>query len=89
MGNNLYGIENILEENPNDDNILDIITKLRFPNITISNKVTIQDYRTRLSEKLSKEPTRIEIKEPNSRQTINIFPSVTKRVDSEVFRYCA
>ncbi|MBX9809920.1 transglycosylase domain-containing protein, partial [Candidatus Gracilibacteria bacterium] len=88
MGNNLYGIENVLEENPNDDNILDIITKLRYPNITISNKVTIQDYRTRLSEKLSKKPTRIEIKEPSSKKTINIFPSITKRVDTEVFRYC-
>jgi hypothetical protein len=89
MGNNVYGIENILEENPNDDNILDIITKLRFPNITTSNKGIIQDYRTRLSEKLSKKPTRIEIKEPNSRQTINIFPSITKRVDSEASLYCA
>lgn len=52
MGNGLYGIENMIEEKLNDDTILDIITKLKFPNISDSNKSSVIVYRDRVSEKI-------------------------------------
>ncbi len=54
MGKGLYGIATIIGSESDDDTILDIITRLRFPNISDSNKDIVLGYRTRVSEKIGK-----------------------------------
>jgi Transglycosylase len=54
MGNGLYGIQAVIGNNPDDDTILDIITKLKYPNISESNRDTVLAYRARISEKIGR-----------------------------------
>lgn len=54
MGNGLYGIVTMIGENPDDDTILDTITRLKYPNISESNRDTVLAYRARISEKIGK-----------------------------------
>ncbi len=54
MGNGVYGIETIIGSNPDDDTILDIIARLKFPNISESNRDTVLAYRARISDRIGK-----------------------------------
>lgn len=54
MGNGLYGIAAVMSDNPDDDTILDIITRLKYPNISESNRDAVLAYRTRVSERIGK-----------------------------------
>ena len=54
MGNRLYGIAAVMGDNPDDDTILDTITRLKYPNISESNRDAVIAYRTRVSERIGK-----------------------------------
>lgn len=88
MGNGLYGISTVSDEHPNEDTILDVITRLKFPNITNSNSGTVIEYRARISEKLNIRTTETRLFETKKRNQINIFPIITSRVDREISLYC-
>lgn len=88
MGNGLYGVSTIIEDDPDNDTILDIITRLKFPNITASNSGIVIDYRNRMSQNLSIEATHTRIFDITKRTSINAYPILTNRVDREVSLYC-
>ena len=54
MGNGLYGIATVIDNNPDDAMILDTITRLKYPNISGSNRDAVLAYRARISEKIRK-----------------------------------
>lgn len=89
MGNNQYGIKNLLARDLTDDTILDIITRLRYPNITEKNRNNAESYRQRLSTRLDKKPTTHTIEDNNTRKNINIFPIITSRIEKEIQKYCS
>lgn len=88
MGNGLYGIATIIGANPDDSTILDIIARLRYPNISESNRDTVLAYRARVAEKIGKKSTNIQLEDKKPRTSIDLFPLITQRVDKEVSRYC-
>lgn len=89
MGNGLYGIQNILEKELNNDVILDIITKIKYPNISDSNRSAVIEYRNRVSEKIGKKWEQTHLFEEKRRKSTNIFPIVTNRVDKEIYLFCS
>ena len=88
MGNGLYGIVTMIGENPDDDTILDTITRLKYPNISESNRDTVLAYRARISEKIGKKWSQTHLGEKIQKPWIDIFPMITNRVDGEVWKYC-
>jgi Transglycosylase len=54
MGNGLYGIQAVIGNNPDDDTTLDIITRLKYPNISESNRDAVLAYRSRVSDRIGK-----------------------------------
>lgn len=88
MGNGLYGIGNMIGKTADDDTILDIITKLKYPNISDSNRPAIIEYRNRVSEKIGKKGEQTHLFEDKRRISINIFPIITNRVDKEISLFC-
>ena len=54
MGNGLYGIQAVIGSNPDDDTILDTIVRLKYPNISQSNRDTVLAYRARISDRIGK-----------------------------------
>jgi membrane carboxypeptidase/penicillin-binding protein len=54
MGNGLYGIQAMIGVTPDDDTVLDTITRLKYPNITESNRDTVLAYRVRISDRIDK-----------------------------------
>lgn len=89
MGNNQYGIKNLLGDTITDDTILDIITRLRYPNITDKNRSTAESYRLRLGQRLNKKPITHTIANNNTRNTINTFPFITARIEKEIQKHCS
>lgn len=71
-----------------NDMILDIITRLKFPNINGSNRENVLAYRARISERLSKTSEANTLENTIEKQSINEFPIVTRRVIQEVSLYC-
>ena len=88
MGNGQYGIETYAVWKNDTDTILDVITKLKFPNITNSNSGTVLDYRNIVSEKIGKKWTKTNLFETKKRKQINQFSILTNRVDQEISLYC-
>jgi penicillin-binding protein 1C len=88
MGNGTYGIETVMGENPDNGTILDTITRLKFPNITISNSGTVMEYRTKISNKLGIAATNTHLFESKKRNSTNTYPILTSRADREVSLYC-
>ena len=89
MGNGVYGIETIIGSNPDDDTILDIIARLKFPNISESNRDTVLAYRARISDRIGKKWTQTRLEQKMKKPYIDTFPILTTRVDSELYRYCS
>ncbi len=89
MWNWLYGINTISAGSDSDnDTILDVITRLKFPNVTEKNRSAVAEYRKFVSSKLNIIPTR-EIKETITKKSaIDLFPLVTERIDNEISNYC-
>ena len=54
MGYGLYGIQAVIESNPDDDTILDTIVRLKYPNISQSNRDTVLAYRARITDRIGK-----------------------------------
>lgn len=88
MGNGLYGINTVIEENPDNDTILDTITRLKFPNITQSNSGSVMEYRSRINNRLNISSASTHLFESKKRSSINLYPIITSRVDREVSLYC-
>lgn len=88
MGNGLYGIETVTGDSPDNDIILDTITRFKFPNITASNSDNVLLYRTTISNKLDLTSSRTRLFESKKRNSINLYPIITTRVDREVSLYC-
>ncbi len=88
MWNGLYGIETVIWENPDNNTVLDTITRLKFPNITENNSGSILEYRTRLQSKLNITWTGNQLFEIAKRNSINTYPLITSRVDTEIALYC-
>jgi hypothetical protein len=68
--------------------MLDTITRLKFPNITASNSGNVLLYRTTITNKLDLRSTGTRLFESKKRNSINIYPMITNRVDREVYLYC-
>ncbi|NRH21080.1 hypothetical protein HOO68_03485 [Candidatus Gracilibacteria bacterium] len=88
MGNGQYGIETYAHGKNDTDTVLDIITKIKYPNITDSNSGTVLDYRNIVSEKIGKKGTKTNLFETKKRKQINQFSILTNRVDQEISLYC-
>ena len=89
MGNGLYGIEAVIGSNPDDDTILDTIVRLKYPNISESNRDTVLAYRARISDRIGKKWTQTHLEQKMKKPYIDTFPILTTRVDSELYRYCS
>jgi penicillin-binding protein 1C len=89
MWNWLYGISTMqLGSKTDGDAILDIVTRLKFPNITEKNRSAVDEYRKFVSSKLNIIPTR-DIRETTTKNPqIDLFPLVTERIDTEISNYC-
>lgn len=88
MGNGLYGIENIIEKEWDNDIILDVITKIKYPNISDTNRSDVLSYRNRVSEKIGKKWENTHLFEEKIRISTNIFPIITNRIDKEIRLFC-
>ena len=88
MGNGLYGVETVLGSNPDDDTTLDIITRLKYPNISESNRDTVLAYRARISDRIGKKWTQTHLEQKIKKPSIDTYPILTSRVDSEISKYC-
>ncbi len=89
MGNGLYGIATVIGNNPDEDTILDTITRLKYPNIWESNEGAVLAYRTRVTEKIGKKWTQTHLRIKVQKPWIDIFPMITNRVDNEIKLYCS
>ncbi len=88
MGNGLYGIATMIEDHPDNDTILDIITRLKYPNISESNRDAVLAYRSRVSDRIGKKWEITHLEEKSRKPSIDIFPMITNRVDNEISSYC-
>ena len=89
MGNGLYGIATVIGAHPDDDSTLDIITRLKYPNISESNRDTVLAYRARISDRIGKKWNQTHLEQKIQKPSIDTYPIVTNRVDSEVSIYCS
>ncbi|MBC7498577.1 transglycosylase domain-containing protein [Candidatus Gracilibacteria bacterium] len=89
MGNGLYGIATVIEDHPDNDTILDIITRLKYPNISQSNREVVLAYRSRVSDRIGKKGEITHLEEKSRKPSIDIFPMITNRVDNEISSYCS
>ncbi len=88
MWNGLYGIETVIGDNSDTDIILDTITRLKFPNITTTNSGNVLTYRTMIENRLNIKWTGTHLFESKKRNSINLYPIITNRVDREASLYC-
>ena len=89
MGYGLYGIQAVIESNPDDDTILDTIVRLKYPNISQSNRDTVLAYRARITDRIGKKWNQTHLEQKIQKPSIDTYPILTTRVDSEVNRYCS
>ena len=88
MGNGLYGIRTVIGENPDNETILDTITRLKFPNITLSKSGNVMEYRNIINKKINLTTPGIHLSEKIQRNSIDKYPIITNRVDKEASLYC-
>ena len=88
MGNGLYGIQAVIGSNPDDDTILDTMVRLKYPNISESNRDTVLAYRARISDRIGKKWTQTHLEQKIQKPSIDTYPILTSRVDSEISKYC-
>ena len=89
MGNGLYWITTVMNNNADDDMILDVITRLKYPNTSESNRDTVLAYRARISDHIGKKWSQTHLGEKIQKPSIDTYPILTSRVDSEIYRYCS
>ena len=89
MGYGLYGIQAVIGSHPDDDTILDTIVRLKYPNISQSNRDTVLAYRARISDRIGKKWTQTHLEQKIKKPSIDTYPILTTRFDSEVNRYCS
>ena len=92
MGNGIYGIQWALDiyfpsekiSTLKDSSRLEIIARIKYPNITLGAEA----YKSLLEEKLSITPSYESIPKREKLEFTNIFPFLTDRIKNEITSYC-
>ena len=93
MGNSLYGIQSALDiyfydrpiEKLTESDILEIITRIKYPNLTLGSDT----YKKRLALKLEFASIGEPIPERSKPDFTDIFPYLTTRIREEIGSYCS
>lgn len=96
FGNNTYGLQSALDlyfgwKTPKDlsqDNMLDIITRIRNPNIDPWDTSKWEAYRIETANRLGWEITSSLLSDTYERQSTDIYPMITRRVIDAKRSYC-
>lgn len=93
MGNGIYGVPAAIETYFNttdisklsDDNISEIITRLRYPNLSGSS----EEYRIQIENRLGLKSSNAPFKKREKKQYNNTLPFLTERIEHELTLYCS
>lgn len=90
---NLYGLSAIIEaygwqNNLSDDDIIDIATLIKYPNITENNSAKVMEYRTLLWKRFALWSDETGLYDIRAKKSFDRFPLVTRRIMKMIDVYC-